>query len=259
MKNIEETIAQDLKSEQQNNPTQQGQGVPRIPQTDYPGAIPPRHRFSRAEAPKVRLMEELCRGFCLSHFFRTQNPLRSLGITSSVSGEGKSFVVAMLGRILANDSNSPVLLVECDWENTHENDYFNLPLTPGLAEWLRGECEETEIRSKVNDNLVVIRAGNGRQDAVRLLQQISKRGFFDTLADNNEIMLIDLPPILTTSYGLLAAGMADALALVVQAGVTPANLVADACTSLEALPVEGIILNQVTYQPGIRSIARRNA
>jgi Mrp family chromosome partitioning ATPase len=152
---------------------------------------------------------------------------------------------------------SPVVLVECDWDNVGLDNYFGFPVTPGLAEWLRGECTEEDMRHKINDNLTIIRAGDGKQDAVTLLQQIMKRGLRKTLAHNDENLLIDLPPVITCSYSVFAASIVDALALVVRAGVTPDNLVADACLSLDNLPVQGLILNQVGYRPESYSTARK--
>ena len=215
------------------------------------------HLIPQRDDAKVRIIEDQCRGFCLSLFFRERNPVRSLGITSSITGEGKSFVAIMMAHILANDSMSPVVLVECDWDNVGLDNYFGFPVTPGLAEWLRGECTEEDMRHKINDNLTIIRAGDGKHDAVRLLQQITKRGLRKTLAHNDENLLIDLPPVITCSYSVFAASMVDALALVVRAGVTPDNLVADACLSLDNLPVQGLILNQVGYRPESYSTARK--
>lgn len=203
--------------------------------------------FSEDSKKKIHLIEEQCRSFCLSLFFREQNAVHSLGITSSIPGEGKSFVALMMAQVLANDSVRPVMLIECDWENTGPHDYFSFPATPGLAEWLRGECTEEDIKHKVHENLTVVRAGESRQDMVKLLRLIKQRGFRDVLALNNEDLLIDLPPIITTSYSVFAAGLVDALALVVRAGATPDNLIADACAFLKDLPVQGIILNQVEY------------
>ncbi len=246
-----------------------------IPETPVPSssrhvtqAIQMRHKrvtpaylrsISKDDAVKVHLIEEQCRSFCLSLFFRDQGPVRSLGITSSIPGEGKSFVAIMMAQVLANDSTRPVMLIECDWENIGLHDYFGFPATPGLAEWLRGECIKEHIRYNINDNLTVIPAGDGQQDAVRLLQQIRKRGLRDTLAHHDENLLVDLPPVTTTSYSLLAASMVDALALVVHAGVTPDNLVADACSSLNNLPMQGIILNQVNYHSVVHYSVRKKA
>lgn len=209
----------------------------------YPRFIPSH------DAAKVHLIEEQCRRVCLSLFFREQNPVRTMGITSSIPGEGKSFVAIMMAHVLANDSTRPVTLIECDWEHPSLHDYFGFLTAPGLAEWLRGECAEADIRHKVNGNLTIIRAGDGQQDAVRLLQQITKSGLRNALAHDDENLLIDLPPMTTTSYSVFAASMVDALALVVRAGVTPDSLVADACAYLNNLPMVGIILNQVVYHP----------
>lgn len=228
-------------------------------QVRYKRVMPAYLRFiPRREAAKVHLIEKQCRSFCLSLFFREQDPVRSLGITSSIPGEGKSFIAMMMAQVLANDSTRPVMLIDCDWENAGLHDYFGFPATPGLAEWLCGECIEEHIRYNINDNLTIIPAGIGQQDAVRLLQQIRKRGLRDTFAHHDENLLVDLPPVTTTSYSLFAASMVDALALVVHAGVTPDNLVADACSRLNNLPMQGIILNQVDYQPGLPNLVRKN-
>lgn len=203
------------------------------------------HFIPRNAAAKAYLIEKLCRSFCLSLFFREHAPVRSLGITSSIQGEGKSFVALMMARVLAKDSTRPVMLIECDWEHPGVHNYPGYPPTPGLAEWMRGECGEEDIRHIVDDNLTLIRAGEGQQDAVRLLQQITRRGLLKMLAHNDDTLLIELPPVVTTPYSVFAASMAEAVALVVRAGATPDYLVADACSLLNSLPVEGIILNQV--------------
>lgn len=215
-------------------------------------------RIPRHEAAMVRLVEEQCRSFCLALFFREQEPVCSLGITSSIPREGKSFVAFMMAHVLANDSTRPVILTECDWEHAGLHDYFGLPATPGLAEWLRGECTRQDIRHKVNENLTIIPAGDGQRNAVRLLQQVSKRSFRNTLAYNDENLLVELPAVTSTSYSIFAASMVEALALVVRAGVTPDNLVADASAHLNNLPLQGIILNQVNYRSRFHPSAGKN-
>jgi Mrp family chromosome partitioning ATPase len=246
---------------------ERGAVIPETPVPSSPGApvrvryerVPPAYKrfISEHEAAKVRLIEEQCRSFCLSLFSRGSDSVRSLGITSCVPGEGKSFITTMIAQVLSRDSLRPVLLIECDWEDAKYRDYFGIPPVPGLAEWLRGECTEADIRYRVNETLSVIRAGDGQQDAVRLIQYLMKLGLQNTLARNDENLLIDLPPVITSSYSVFAASMVEALALVVRAGVTPHNVVADACNYLGDLPVQGIILNQVDYHSGPYSAARK--
>lgn len=254
MEEIEKLMTQELTS---LKPRADARDLSVMPHARYRQVMPYYSLLPQQDEKKVHLIEELCRSFCLSLFFRQQEPVRSLGITSSVSGEGKSFVATMIAHVLANDSPLPVLLVECNWENASLHNYFGFPPTPGLAEWLRGECRESDIRYRIAENLTIIRAGNGKQHAVRMLQQIARRGFVGSLARGNENLIIDLPPIITTSYGLFAASMVEALALVVRSGVTPDHLVADACAFLKSLPLQGIILNQVPYRPANQPVVRR--
>jgi protein-tyrosine kinase len=191
------------------------------------------------------MTQERCRHLCLSIFFREQTAVRSLGFTSSVGGEGKSFLASISARSLASDSGNPVTLLECNWEHPRVHDYFGIASSPGLAEFLRGEADERTIRYQIASNLTVIPAGNGRKDAVKLLQQLRQRGSLNTLCQANELLIVDLPPVITTAYGALMASLVDALIVVVRAHVTPDAMVAETCSQLSGLPVEGLLLNQV--------------
>ena len=110
---------------------------------------------------------------------------------------------------------------------------------------MRGECSEVAIRYEIDRNLTVIPAGNGRQDAVRLLSQIQEDGLLNTLADSNELLIVDLTSVVTTAYGVLAASLVESLVIVACAGVTPEAVIAETSTRLEGLPVQGVILNQI--------------
>jgi Mrp family chromosome partitioning ATPase len=232
------------------------------PSTEYPraAAMPPaiapqrprqvaqpvkKSASKKQDLMSARLLRERCRQLSLSLFFREQAPVRSIGFTSTLGGEGKTFMARMMATVLADDSSEPVALVECNWDHPTLHEYYGLPATPGLAEWLRGECSEAAIRHQVSYNLTVIPAGSADQDVVRLLRQLRHEGLLQVLAAPNEFLVVDLPPIMTSGYGMLAAGLVEALLLVVRAGVTPNNLIAETCEQLKDLPVEGIVLNQV--------------
>ena len=201
-------------------------------------------RFNKREAANARMLQERCRQLCLSLFFREHAPVRSVGFTSSIDGEGKSFVAAVTAQVLAHDSRGLVTLIECNWDHPSLHEYFGIPATPGLAEWLRGTCSVEAIRYQVDSNLTVIPAGNGSQDAVKLLKQVHQRGLLNTFEHSNEFYIVDLPPIITTGYGSLAASLPEAIVLVVRAQVIPESMVLETCSQLKDLPVHGIILNQ---------------
>jgi protein-tyrosine kinase len=201
-------------------------------------------KTSKRDMANARMLQERCRHLCLSLFFREQAPIRSLGITSSIQEEGKSFIALITAQVLSRDSSVPVTLVECNWEHPTLHDYFKIPSTPGLAEWLLGSCDKEDIRYQVDDNLTVIPAGNGLQSPVKLLKKIQQRGLLNTLAHSNELFIVDLPPIITTGYGVLAASLLESVVLVVRTEAVPASMVEEVCSQLKDVPVHGIILNQ---------------
>lgn len=205
----------------------------------------PSRPVSKRDQVNAYLFQERCRHMCLSIFFQEQTTVQSLGFTSAVNGEGKSFLATVSASALANDSNAPITLLECNWEHPSVHETFRIAPTPGLAEWLRGEVSESAIRHQLGNNLTVIPAGNGQRNAVRLVQQIRQNNALRKLRHSDELLIVDLPSIVTTAYGSLMAGLVDALIIVVRAKVTPESLIAETCAQLKDMPVQGVLLNQV--------------
>jgi Mrp family chromosome partitioning ATPase len=201
--------------------------------------------IAKRDVANASALQERFRQLCLSLFFRSHSPVRSLGFTSSINGEGKSFLAIVMANVLANDSRDPVILLECNWEHPSFHEYFGIPATPGLAEWLRGECSETAIRHQFDRNLTIIPAGDGRRDGVKLLMQMQQKGLLESIARSKELLVVDLPPVVTSACGALAATLVEALLIVVHGGVTTDLMVTETYAQLKDLPVCGIILNQV--------------
>jgi Mrp family chromosome partitioning ATPase len=201
-------------------------------------------KINERDVAGTRLLQEQCRQLCLSLFSREDNSVHSLGFTSSIGGEGKSLLALTTAKVLAHDSNDPVTLVECNWEHPTLHECFDIPATPGLAEWLRGTCNENDIRYQVGDNLTVIPAGDGTQDAVKLLKQARLRGLLKIFEYSNDLLIVDLPPVITSSYGPLAASLVEAVVVVVRSEVIPGGMLAETCAQLKGSAIHGIILNQ---------------
>jgi protein-tyrosine kinase len=219
--------------------------TPQIPQRSTGILYRPMSRQAQRRAVDAQVVQEQCRRLCLSVFLREHAPARSLGFTSSLGGEGKTFLAMVTASVLVDDSYKPVTLLECNWEHPCLHEHFGFAQTPGLAEWLRGESDKASILHQIRPNLTVIPAGNGRQDAMRLLQYIRQQGLSDLLALSSELLVVDLPAIAPAAYGLLAASLVESLVVVVHAGVTSDILVAETCMQIKNLPVEGVILNQI--------------
>jgi Mrp family chromosome partitioning ATPase len=209
------------------------------------GKDTPAPLLSKTRIGEARKIRTQCGKLCSTLFLNRQTTTMSLGFTSAIDGEGKTFLARLTSVVMSMDMNIPVTLLECNWEHPCFNDIFSLEQGPGLAEWLRGECELEAIRQSLSSTLTIIRAGDEKHDAVGLLQQFRKKGVLDILKRADEVLIVDLPSILTTSYGSLAAGIVDSLVVVVRMGVTPDAYVAEASTYMKDLHVHGVILNQM--------------
>jgi len=212
-----------------------------------PDAKPPAARrvLRKRDQGNAHLLRDRCQKLCLSIFYREQAPVRTLGFTSALAGEGKTFLAMMVATVLAGDSGVPVTLLECNWEHPSLHEHFDLPRTPGLAEWLRGEAVAAQVRHQVGDNLFVVPAGDGRYEAVQLLRMVRERAALARLAGQDGFLVADLPPVTAAAYGAMAASLMDAVILVVHAGVTPDPYIQEAVGQLSSVRIEGVVLNQI--------------
>jgi Mrp family chromosome partitioning ATPase len=204
----------------------------------------PRPLSDRESGSIARLQAEFLH-VSLPLFFSDQVPVHSIGVTSAVAGEGKTLSALLASHALATSSRRPVLLVECDWDRPTLSRDLHLPASPGLSEWLRGTTDRADVRHQFMPNLTVVPAGLGGPDAMTALAELQRPELRERLADPDELMILDLPSVLGSYYGVLAARLAEALFLVVRAGSTPASFVTRAAEELKDLRVEGIVLNQV--------------
>lgn len=202
-------------------------------------------RTSLKHAEEAQMLRTRCKQLGLSLSLQEHGPTHSLGFTSAIPGEGKSFLAKLTAEVMAEDTSVHVVLLECNWENPTFGSTFDLTAGSGLAEWLRGKSSLKAIRHRITSNLTVIPAGEGKQDAIYLLRELQQRGLHDVLTSPDELLIVDLPATITTSYGQYAAQLVDALILVVCMGVTPEALVIEAHNQIKNLPVQGIVLNQV--------------
>jgi Mrp family chromosome partitioning ATPase len=166
-----------------------------------------------------------------------------IGITSAISGEGRTTIALGMARTLANDLDIPVLLVEADFDRPSIAGRLGLSVKEGLCEVLRGEARLESVMLPIGDNLAVITAGTVGTDAGHLLGQLPILDPFHSTDRGPSVVLIDLPPITAYGYSARAARIADVTVLVVRSGVTPIETVREAVSRLGDQPPRGLILN----------------
>ncbi len=158
--------------------------------------------------------------------------LESLGVTSTLRGEGRSVVAAAMAAVLAREYGRRTLLVELDLESPALARRTELDTTPGVAEVVRGEQSLYGCIRWRDDGLGLLSAGDARGAAPDLLGRIPASGLLAQLVGSADVVVADLPPLVPAASGAPLANRCAEVLLVVRAGVTPLG---DLRRALEAL------------------------
>ncbi|MGH2351130.1 MAG: hypothetical protein ACRDJN_05890, partial [Chloroflexota bacterium] len=115
----------------------------------------------------------------------------------------------------------------------------------GLVECLvESRPMQVACRDSFLDNLHLLPAGGPAPQGGRLLRSSAMAAGLDTLRRLYDIVILDIPAILSNSDSLLLTDLADGVILVVRAGVTPAPLVNRAMEELDSGKFRGVVLNE---------------
>jgi protein-tyrosine kinase len=177
---------------------------------------------------------------------RSNQPLRTVLVTSAVPAEGKTFVAGNLAQAIVRQPDRRVLLIDADLRCARLHLPFGAPSSPGLTDYLRGEADEAAVIQCGNDsNLCLIAGGNEVTNPSELLSN----GRFSTLLNRVgsvfDWIIVDSPPCLPVADSTILAGLCDAVLLVVRAGVTPSDTAQRALQELQNQTVVGVVLNAV--------------
>lgn len=148
---------------------------------------------------------------------RNDRNARVIGVTSSVHGEGKSLTIINLAYSIA-ESGRKVILVECDLRLPTLRKKLNLPKTTGVSNLLAGinSDKATLHRDVLIKRFDFVQAGDIPPNPSELLGSKAFASLIDSLAENYDVVLLDLPPIGEVSDALVASRCTDGLIMVVR-------------------------------------------
>jgi tyrosine-protein kinase Etk/Wzc len=195
---------------------------------------------------------EWLRRFALELSNAATQPQTMIALVSSVAGEGTTTVVANLARVLEQDLQRRVLLVDACLSSPRLHGVYGLPAHPGLAEVLRSEVMlHDAIHVSERGSLAIMPAGNAAPgEQLRLLADARLPMVLDQLRrEAFDFFLIDCPAVLSAPEAALAARHADATFCVVRSERTRWSSAQRATETLLAAGCEigGVVLNQVVF------------
>jgi tyrosine-protein kinase Etk/Wzc len=149
------------------------------------------------------------------------NTKRKLLVTSSISGEGKSFISANLALSLASSGKKTILL-DFDLRNPRITAEFEPAAGPGLADFLQGDIEPYEIIKKTAyENLFVTAAGMEEDSMAELSFNNRLSELFDYLDGVFDFIIVDTSPVHPVSDAYILTEYCDASLYVVRHDFTP--------------------------------------
>ncbi len=144
-------------------------------------------------------------------------------LTSSIGGEGKSFVISNLGVVLSVSGKKTILL-ELDLRKPTFSALFKLDKTKlGLSDFLFGDATKAQIIQPmaISDNLFVIDCGTIPPNPSELLESEELAALIKELRLEYDHVLIDSPPMHLLTDAMIIAPMCDVSLYVVRQDYTP--------------------------------------
>jgi capsular exopolysaccharide synthesis family protein len=181
-------------------------------------------------------------------FLGLDREVRSIQLTSANAQEGKSTTLANLGVAFAR-AGQRVVLVCCDLRRPRIHEFFGLSGEKGLTSVLLGEIDlGAALQPTSVERLVVLPSGPLPPNPSELLASRRVHDLLAGLKRDGYMVLVDSPPVLPVTDGMLLSKRVDATLLVCVAGQTTRKEVARAVELLEQVnaPLVGAVLNGVT-------------
>lgn len=140
--------------------------------------------------------------------------IKTVLVTSSCPGEGKSTISANLS-IINSEDNKKTLLIDCDLRAPKIYKMFRLSNLQGLSNVLIGESDlKTAIQKTDINNLYILPSGTIPQNPAGLLGSQKMKQLLIDLACQFDFIILDTPPIAVVTDAQLLAPIVDGCILV---------------------------------------------
>lgn len=181
-------------------------------------------------------------------FSSVDSELKTILVTSSIPGEGKSFISANLA-ISFTQTDKKVLIVDCDMRKGRQHRIFKLSNTKGLSNLLIDDM--TNYKDYINKtsikNLYVITRGTVPPNPSELLNSNKNSELIKILKSKFDIIIFDGVPCNGLPDSIIMSKLVDKVLIVSSESVTPRSVLESTKKQLKNVeaPVAGDVLNNV--------------
>jgi capsular exopolysaccharide synthesis family protein len=181
---------------------------------------------------------------------QTRNGARSLVVTSSAQGEGKTLTIFNLAICYAKIENWPVLMVDADLRTRGLSFLAGDPESPGLAEILEKDCsyQSAVLRTDI-PGLHILPAGKTTASPSELFSGQRWKEFMGWAAESFRLVLVDSPPALNLADFELIAASCESVMVVARARKTNRESLTKVLAQVDPRKMTGVVFNASEETP----------
>lgn len=188
---------------------------------------------------------------------RDGNQLRTLLVTSSLPGEGKTTTAINTAVSLA-ESGASVLLIDGDMRLPSLHKIFEVNNERGLSNALSNGLTDSDVFSLIKRpemaEVSLLTSGPAMGNPTKLFDHIKMRQLLAILESKFTHIVIDSPPIVPFADSIILGAEVDGVLMVVQGGKTPREIVLRSMQLLDDVDASilGVVLNNTRLQSADR-------
>ncbi len=182
-------------------------------------------------------------------FISLDKKIRSIAVTSSITGEGKTEVAANLAAVMAQVGRR-VLLIDADMRNPSQHHLWGLINSIGLSNVTVGENKLESAVQNITENLSILTSGVMPPNPLALIDSERMTHFIEMLSLDYDCIIFDTPPLVGAAESAVLSQMVDGVLLVVRPGLVDSASANAAKSLLERSEanVLGIVANSVNIK-----------
>jgi capsular exopolysaccharide synthesis family protein len=213
--------------------------------------LPSKEEVPVLTVPPNSFAEEQFRKLKTQIFLRLPNPPHSILITSTAPQEGKTMVAVNLAMAISQEIYKKAILIDGDLRKPSIR-LEKSKSSKGLSNYLSDGTPLSEILiDSEMENLRIIMAGPSTNRSSELIGSKRMGELLKSLRESGEnaYILIDSPPIISTTEPTLLSKMVDGIILVVMADRMPREAIQRAVKSIDRQKIIGVVFNQIDVKP----------
>lgn len=181
----------------------------------------------------------------------SKHPIKTLTITSSIHGEGKTITSINLAISMAHDLNKKqILLVDSDLRRPGISKYLGISAESGLADLIANGTNLDNVLLNIGiDNLTVLPSGKIPRNPAELLGTSKMSNLINILKSKYDYVIFDTPPVMPVTDASILGPLTDGVIMVIKAEKTQQGIVRHSEDLLKQVQTKilGYVLTNVQY------------